>query len=183
MFKVMKNQGNIVRACRLGEPGGLIEQLMREGRIVERESGIFEVFSREAADSRGEIAYMGDYIKVDSAGMPYPNKKDFFEKNHRYLGEDKYEQSPALLDAWADGEDMCEEVEFLIAEKGLAINKSDENKYYTAPLWGTILSAAKDAVIIFYRVERDEKGVIQDIDFNFVQREEFDKTYSILMKR
>ena len=86
MFRVIKKQGKIVEAYRLGEESRMIRHLMEEGKIIEKGSGIFEVFSQEAVHGSGEIAYTGDFIKVDASGMPYPNTGGFFLKNHRRLG-------------------------------------------------------------------------------------------------
>lgn len=183
MFKVIKKQGKIVEAYRLGEESEPVRRLIQEGKIVEKDQGIFEVFSQEAVNTSGEIAYPGDYIKVDSSGAPYPVKSDFFLKNHRRLDGIRYEQIPVPLDAWTSDQEMCEEINYLIKEKGLMIDETSEDKYFTAPLWGTMLSAARDAVIVFYEIKRDNKGLIRDIDFNFVQHEEFEKTYHVCMDK
>ncbi|MEE0751161.1 hypothetical protein [Frisingicoccus sp.] len=180
MFRVIKKQGKIVEAYRLGEESRMIRHLMEEGKIIEKGSGIFEVFSQEAVHGSGEIAYTGDFIKVDASGMPYPNTGGFFLKNHRRLGQDRYEQIPSVLLAWRSDQPMCEEMEFLIREKELKIDTENPETYYTAPLWGTRLSASETAMILFYKIDRDADGHIRDIDFNFVQRDEFDKTYRIL---
>ena len=42
------------------------------------------------------------------------------------------------------------------------------------------MSAPKDAVIVFYRISRDEAGQITDAEFNFVAGAEFEKTYELL---
>ena len=39
------------------------------------------------------------------------------------------------------------------------------------------LAAAKNAIVILYRVDRDENDTITDISFNFIERNEFAKTY------
>lgn len=75
---------------------------------------------------------------------------------------------------------MCEEIQFLIQEKGLEINKDDFQNFFSAPLWGTKESAAGDAVIVFYSITRNAEGYITDADFNFVCRSEFNKTYTVL---
>ena len=41
-------------------------------------------------------------------------------------------------------------------------------------------TAAQTAVVMFYSVERDVDGRIRHIDFNFVEREYFDRTYEII---
>ena len=42
------------------------------------------------------------------------------------------------------------------------------------------LSAAQDATLIFYSVDRDADGTITDISFNFVAKPEFDARYTLL---
>ena len=78
------------------------------------------------------------------------------------------------------GEPMCEEILFLMKEKGLVIKPDDYDHYFTAPLFGTVESAARNAVIVFYSISRNDSGCISDIDFNFVARDEFGRTYSII---
>lgn len=75
---------------------------------------------------------------------------------------------------------MCEEIRFLVDNKKLVINEKDEEKYFNVFLWGSNLSAPKDAVIVFYDIEKNMEGDITEIDFNFVKREEFIKTYDII---
>ncbi|MBO5784761.1 MAG: hypothetical protein J6R05_01675, partial [Bacteroidaceae bacterium] len=180
MTKVIKNKGKSILAYRLGTPSNVIEQLIREQRIVPLDNGSFEIFSREVVEGgseHGQLARSGDYIKVDSAGFPYPNDAAFFVENHRHISGDEYEQIPKPLDAWTAEQPMCSEVEYLIREKGLVLNESDSACYFSAPLWGTVEMAAKDAVLVFYSIDRAEDGTIRDADFNFVARDEFDKTY------
>ena len=67
-----------------------------------------------------------------------------------------------------------------MAQKGLVIDETSEEKYFTAPLWGTMLSAAKNAMIIFYELLWDRDGKVVEADFNFVARSEFEKTYNMI---
>ena len=75
---------------------------------------------------------------------------------------------------------MCEEIDFLVKNKGLQFNTEDSKTYFSAPLWGTILTAAKDAAIVFYSIDRNIDGTIINADFNFVVLDEFMKTYQFL---
>lgn len=59
------------------------------------------------------------------------------------------------------------------------IRENDPERYFNAHLWGADLSAAEDAVVVFYGVERNEAGEIADISFNFVAWEEFRRTYAL----
>lgn len=182
MFDVIKKPIRL-NAYRLGEQHPVIDRLISEGKLTPLEDGTFEIVTRESdagVSGKGEIARKGDYIKFDAGGFPYPNGAEFFQQSHRRLGENEYEQISKPLKAWDVREPMCEEIQFLIEHKGLVISEADEQRYFTAPLWGTVESAAKDSVIIFYSIERDESGKIADASFNFVVRCEFDKTYEII---
>ncbi len=179
MFQIKKTTGKMVTAYRLGDDNSAVAALIAAGKIKQTGDDTYEIFSQEAVNGKGEVAHKGDYVKVDSTGAPYPNAAAFFERNHRHIVGDQYEQIPQPLAAWDVNEPMSEEVQFLIAHKGLVINEDDESRYFNAELWGTMLSAAKDAVICFYSVTRDDNGVITDADFNFIAREEFGKTYEV----
>ena len=181
MLKVIKNSGKSVFAYRLGDDHPVLRKLIREEKIVPLNDGTFEVFSQEAVNGgsgHGQLAKVGDYVKLDSAGHPYPNDAAFFASNHRYIAGDEYEQIPKPLDAWTAEEPICREVEFLIREKGLILNEDDPGHYFSAVLWGTRETAAQDAVLIFYRIDRAEDGTVLDANFNFVARKEFEKSYT-----
>ena len=180
MRKAIKTKGKSVFAYRLGDRSAVVEQLMREGKIAVLENGDFEIFSQEAVNGgsgHGQVANADDYVKIDSMGYPYPNDAEFFAANHRHIAGDEYEQLPKELDAWTEDEPMCPEIEFLVREKGLLLDETDPARYFSALLWGTMEAAAKDAVLIFYHIDRDAEGAILDAEFNFVERSEFEKTY------
>lgn len=184
MKQVIKKSGKIVQAYRLGDEGPVVQKLIEEGKIKKIGEDFYEVFSQETdvsgEDPKGEIAYACDYIKVDSSGFPYPNSEKFFKENHVHISGDDYEQLPKPLYAWEASDGMCKEIEFLMAQKGLVIDETSEEKYFTAPLWGTMLSAAKNAMIIFYELLWDRDGKVVEADFNFVARSEFEKTYNMI---
>ena len=183
MKTVIKNKGKVVKAYRLGSDSPEISALIADGKIVCREDGRFEVMSQEAVNGNsgiGQIAEKGDYIKIDSSGFPYPNSTSFFEKNHKHIDGCTYEQIPKPLAAWMFGDPMCDEILFLTHHKGLVIPPNDYEHYFTAPLYGTLESAARDSVIIFYSITMNDACEIADADFNFVVRNEFDKTYTVL---
>ena len=180
MFRIIKKQGNRIIAYRAGSGCRELEELIRQGRILRIDEDTYEVLTKEAVHGKGEVFHTGDYVKLDSDGWPYPNKKEFFERNHIRIGEHVYEQIQNELWAWDAEEEMCPEIEFLIREKGLEIREEDPERYFTAQLWGTRLSAAKDAVIVFYRIDRDEHGAMLDCDFNFIARRDFEAAYNIL---
>ena len=183
MYKVVKKQGKIVEAYRLGEDSVVLRHLEKNNKLFNLHDGRYEVFSQEAINAEsghGQIARTGDWIRMDSSGYPYPCTNEWFEKNLRHIDGNKYEQIPRLLNAWDYTQDMCEEIKFLIKEKGLKINEKDEHKYYYAILWGNPEAAEKDAVIVFYNILYDNNGFIIDVEYNFVERGEFDKTYNIV---
>lgn len=177
MRKAVKKTGRSVCAYQLGMHSEVEERLMLEGRIRMKENGEYELFSREAVNGKGEVAKAGDYFKIDSEGYPYPNSREFFERRHRNIGKNRYIQIPSPVDVWEKGEPMNEVVRYLFKHHLITINRCDTENYFHAFLWGTQLSAAMDAVIVIYDVKRGGDGNIEHVDFNFVAKEEFVKTY------
>lgn len=179
MRKAVKTH-RIVQACRLGS-GSLLEQkLLSQGRLVRKTEDRYEVFSQETVSGGGEVAYKGDYVKIDSKGYPYPNDKTFFEQNHRQVGPDTYEQQAKPVFVWFLGEAEEKLICYLQQHKGLRIDPESFQACFTASLWGTVLTAKKDAALVIYEVQYDAIGNICDVIFNFVEAEEFAKTYQIL---
>lgn len=181
MIKVIKKKGNIIKAYRLSGKSPTIEKLIAEHRIVPLSDGRYEIFSQEAVNGgsgHGQVAASDDYIKIDSEGFPYPNNAFYFQENHKQISEDEYEQIPKPLNAWTAQEPMCKEVSFLIHEKGLVLDATNPDNYYSAVLWGTKEAAAKDAILIFYNILYNDDGSVRDAEFNFVKKEEFDRIYS-----
>ena len=177
MAKVIKNVGKEVVAYRLGACSKVELELSAKGLICyHRDNNTYELFSQESNDS-GEIALPGDYFKVDNAGFPYPNEATWFEANHRHINGDRFEQVPKALTAWEATEPLTEEVAFLLNEGKLKLHPEKSEEYFGATLWGAWLTAASDAILVFYSVTRDDNGVIIDADFNFVARKEFEATY------
>jgi len=181
MYKVIKNKSKIVQAYQLGSNNAVIKELMESGKICDL-GGRYEIYSQEAVNGAvgGEKAMTGDWIKVDSKGCPYPNDKEYFEANHRHIEGDTFEQLPKPLSAWDAKLEICPEVAFLVEKKGLNIDETSSDRRYIAELWGTTEVAAADAMIVLYSVSYDEAGNVTDCDWNFVERGEFDRTYSII---
>lgn len=148
-----------IRAYQLGIDNDKITELLAEGKIKKHDDGRYEVFSREAVNGKGEIAWDGDYVKIDSQGFPYPNSRKFFKENHRKIGVDRYEQIPFPVDVWTVQEPVCDEIEYLQKEKGLVLNETDINAYFHAPLWGSMLSAPRDTMLVFYRIDRKKDAL------------------------
>lgn len=182
MYEVIKNKGKMVEAYQLGSDSAVIKELIENGKICDLGDGKYEIHSQEAVNgvAGGEKANVGDWIKVDSKGCPYPNDREYFETNHRYIEGDTFEQLPKPLLAWDAKLEMCSEVIFLVDKKGLIIDETSTDRRYTAQLWGTMEVAAEDAMIVFYSISYDEAGNVTDADWNFVERSEFNRTYSIL---
>ena len=137
---------------------------------------LWEVRTREA-EEQGEIAKTGDYIKLDSIGMPYPVKKEWFETNHTQLESGLYLQKQKSKKAWCMTEPMCEELRFLVNQEQL---RWDRKTGFGAKLWGTWQTASSDAVIIFDEVHTDDDGQIQQVEFHFIAAEEFITTYEVI---
>lgn len=184
MYTVIKNKGKMVEAyqLQLRNDNAVIRELMENGKICDLGDGRYEIHSQEAINGAagGEIAMAGDWIKIDSKGYPYPNDRAYFEANHRHIEGDNFEQLPKPLLVWNVKLEMCPEVEFLVEKKGLVIDETSSDRRYSAQLWGTTEVAAEDAMIVFYSISYDEAGNVTDCDWNFVERSEFDKTYSII---
>jgi hypothetical protein len=180
MKKAKKKTGNRITAYQIGMDEEYLDKLEKQGMIAKTDTG-YEVFSLESGNDSGELVYQGDYIKFDSNGNPYPNKREFFEANHKKIpGESNlYEQIPRPVDVWDVNEPMCDEIRFLIDAKGLVISETTPDKYFSASLWGTVLTSAKDAKIVFYKITHDDSGKIIDADFNFVEGKEFERTYEL----
>lgn len=175
-MKVIKLKGKQVKAYILGNGSPEEIRMMEEGKIKKTDIG-YELFSQEAMGAVGQKAKKGDYFKIDNEDRPYPNEKQWFEKNHSLIEENLYEQLPKELDSWEKGQPLSEEVKFLLNSGRIKIDENSSERYFEAFLWGTVLHAAEDAILLFYEVIRDENNNIIDIDFNFITRKEFEQTY------
>ena len=182
MLRVIKKKENRVLAYQLGSDSAAIQNMVDTGKIIYRGDGIYEIHSRETlhGECGGEIALTGDWVKIDGEGYPYPNSKNYFEAHHSHVTGDIYEQIPEPLYAWEQECEWCPEMEFLVKSRGLQIDHTSFEKRYTAELWGTLETAAADAVIVFYSISCEKEGKVAAADFNFVERGEFERTYRVL---
>ena len=183
MKYAVKSKKKIVTAYPLGAGHPMEQALIEEGAIRRREDGSYELFSQEAVNGQGQVAYAGDYFKVDTVDgrhFPYPNSREYFVANHTHIGGDEYEQANKPLMIWQVGDEMLPEVQWLTETGRLTLKPQEPSHYFNAFLWGADLSAAQDATLIFYSVDRDADGAITDISFNFVAKPEFDASYTIL---
>ena len=180
-----KTKKKRVKAYCLGTGSEMETLLLQEGTIRLREDGQYELFSQEAVHGGsgiGQIARAGDYFKVDTIEgrhYPYPNSREFFQENHTHLEGDWYEQKSKPVAFWQVTDPLCEEISYLLETKKLLRNPENPAHYFQAVLWGSQLSAAKDATIIFYEIDRNETGKIEDIRFNFVTAADFNERYEI----
>lgn len=183
MKYAVKSKKKIVNAYPLGAGHPMEAQLIEEGAIRRLPDGSFELFSQEAVNGHGQIAYAGDYFKVDTIDgrhYPYPNSREFFLSNHTHLSGDEYEQINKPLLIWQSGDESMEEIRWLVDTGRLTLKPQDPAHFFNAFLWGADLSAAADATLVFYSVDRDASGTITDISFNFVAKPEFDSCYCLI---
>ncbi len=177
MRQAIKNKGAVMAAYELGAGSPMERELAAEGKIRMLPDGTYELFSLEAVNGSGERARAGDFFKTDGR-YPYPISRDYFLANHTHLEGDLYRQTAKPLWAWTAEDALCPEIEYLLRRKGLTLCPERPEAYFTAPLWGTVESAARDAVLVFYEIRRNGDGEILDVNFNFVERSVFDATYS-----
>ena len=79
---------------------------------------------------------------------------------------------------WQVSDPISDEIRYLLDKGKMTIKEDDYEHYFNAFLWGADLSAAKDATVLFYGIDRDELGNIVDISFNFVAKKDFEESYS-----
>lgn len=169
-----------VRAWELGAGSFMEQEMILRGKIVKYPGGVYELFTREAPEGRGEMAKAGDFFKVDEEGFPCPNEREFFLLNHQPLEGDWYTQVNKPLKIWRLGDPGCDELRFLLDSGRLIVRPEDRAHCFSAPLWGTRETADADAVIVFYNVEHDPDGGISAVDFNFVDADYFRMHYRVL---
>ncbi len=168
-----------VTVCCLGEGSELEQTLMIRGVLLAKADGSYEVRTRESGENAGEAAKAGDFVKLDSGGFPYPVSRDTFLRNHRLTAEG-YVQIPRVLQAWTLEEAPSPALNWLLAQDRLQLDPQDPAHTFQAELWGTRLTAPRDAVLVFYKILTGDDGEIRDVDFNFVVREVFSESYEIL---
>ena len=165
-------------AFQLGTACALADKLTAEGLLLPQADGMWRVKTREAMEE-GELARTGDYIKLDSSGMPYPTEREWFEANHTRTEDGMYLQTAHPRKAWCSRELMCPEIRFLVEQNLLLWHPAEG---FEAELWGTRQTAGPDAVVVLNRVETDSQGRIRAVDFHFVDADEFSRTYEVLSR-
>lgn len=182
MKYAVKNKRKLVKAYCLGRGSEMEQLLLRLGRIRLLPDGDYELMSQESKNGAGQRASAGDYFKVDEVDgvyYPYPNSREYFLNNHTHLEGDTYEQKALPLAVWQWGDEPCDAIGYLLEQGKLTLNHADEERFFNAFLWGADLSAAQDATVVFYDIFRDVSGAITDVSFNFVVKEEFERSYTI----
>ena len=182
MKYAVKNKRKIVKAYCLGKKSEMEQLLISLGRIRLLLDGAYELMSQEAKNGVGQRAEAGDYFKVaevDGVYYPYPNSRAYFLSNHIPVEGDTYEQKAVPLAIWQWGDQPCDAVVYLLEHGKLTLNYKDKERFFNAFLWGADLSASQDATVVFYDIFRDASGVITDVSFNFVVKEEFERNYTI----
>lgn len=81
--------------------------------------------------------------------------------------------------SWTYGDQADEVIEYLLEAGLLEINQDSDKAFYKAKLWGTVLTAKKDGVILVYSYQKDG-DTIKSVDFNLIDRDEFNKTYEYI---
>ena len=178
---VRKKEAPPVTVFRLGEGSALERELAEKGMLIARPDSSFEVRTRESGEGLGETARAGDFVKLDVGGFPYPVSEEAFLREHR-LTEAGYLQIPRDLQAWTPEEARPAVLDWLLERGRLSLHPEDPAHYYEAERWGTRLTAPEDAVLVFHRILAGPDGEILDVDFNFVVREIFDRSYEILFR-
>lgn len=176
-MKKVKKTNVCVKAIELGKCSDLEKDLIKRGLIVKHD-GYYEVYSAETS-TFGEIAKDGDFVKIDKANNPYPNSRQRFLNYHRHLDGYNYEQFPLILWSWQYGDDEDDVIKYLLDNGKLTINPDSDVAFYKAELWETTLRAKKNDIILIYNVKRAGKEII-DVDFNFIDKIEFDQTYEYI---
>ena len=180
MFRIKKMEGILVHAFCLGKDDELLQSYFDEGRIIKNDNEKYVINMNEGKGS--EICESGSYIIIDKEDNLYPTDPLYFKTTHKRKRDHEYIQISKQFWAWMHGEPDSEEIDFLKNYKKLVVNKNSISEYYSAPLWGTVKTADRDSILIFYNVQRDDEGVITDIDYNFVSRDEFYNVYRIITK-
>ena len=176
-MKKAKKTNVCVKAFELGAGSEFEQELIDRGQIIKHDDH-YEIYSAESTN-KGEVAKDGDFVKFDQADNPYPNSRERFLKHHRHIKDYHYEQFPVILWSLKYGDDEDEVIKYLLDNGKLTINPYSEKCFYQAELWGTVLSAKKDDIILVYDVKKDGE-IILDVDFNLIDKDEFDKTYEYI---
>lgn len=186
MKYAIKNKRSTVKAYCLGGGSEMEQLLLRLGRIRKMPDDGYELMSQEAKNGTGQRAEAGDYFKVDEVDgvyYPYHNSREYFLNNHTHVQGDTYAQKARPLAIWQWGDGPCDAIGYLLEQGKLRLDPTDEERFFNAFLLGADLSARRDATVVFYDIIRDASGAIRDVSFNFVVKEEFERSYTVRTER
>lgn len=176
MRKVEKTNLGVI-AFELGIGEGLEEKFIRLGKIKKYED-FYEVYSKESK-SDGEIAYKGDFVKLDKSKNLYPNKRHRFLKYHIHTYGYNYMQYPREILSWTYEDRKDEVIDYLLNSGMLKVNLGSYDYFYEAKLWGTVLWGKKSDIVLIYEVIKDRNRIV-DVDFNLIDKDEFDQSYEYI---
>ena len=166
-----------VKAFELGKDTPIEKEFIASGKIIKHRE-YYEIFSKESGQT-GQFARIGDFVKIDNDNDPYPNKREDFLSQHNHIEGYYYVQIPRELLSWTYEDDRDDIIKYLLKTKKLLLDIDSENSFYQAKLWGTILTAKKDDIILVYNVTKADEKIIS-VDFNLVDKGEFNLTYEYM---
>ena len=132
MKMARKLLGKTVQAWTLGENSSMETEMIARGLIRKTGEGQYALYSQEAVNGQGQQAFAGDYFKVDGAGYPYPNSREWFRANHRHISGDTWEQIPKALEIWEAGDGENEALCWLLETGKLTLREEEPERYFNA---------------------------------------------------
>ena len=61
----------------------------------------------------------------------------------------------------------------------LKVNLGSYDYFYEAKLWRTVLWGKKSDIVLIYEVIKDRNRIV-DVDFNLIDKDEFDQSYEYI---
>ncbi len=174
MIKVRKKPG-LVMAFSLGSENPFEDYFIDLGKLRKNKDS-YEVFSKETRGGRGQKADIGDFIKIDKQEDIYPVKAWDFEKNHKIISANIYLEASKVRKAFR-ASDLDGEIISYLMNKGFLQILGDPDQYYMARVGSGLVYGRKDDYLLIY--SEDMEGTCK-YDFNFVDKEVFEKTYEVL---
>lgn len=174
MIKVRKKPG-LVMAFRLGRENPLEDYFIDIGKLRKNKES-YEIFSKETRGDRGQKADIGDFIKIDKQEDIYPVKAWDFGKNHKILSSNIYLEANRVRKAFRAG-DLDGEIISYLMDRGFLNLSEDPDKYFVGQVRSGLIYGKKEDYLLIYSEDMD--GPCK-YDFNFVDKDIFEKTYEIL---
>lgn len=174
MLKVRKKPG-LVMAFRLGCENPLEDYFIKLGKL-RKNKDFYEVLTKETRENKGQIADIDSFIKIDRDGDIYPVKACDFEKNHKVISPNIYLETSKARKAFRY-DDLDDKIISYLKDKGFLEITDDPDKYFKARIDSFTVYGRKEDYLLIY--SEDKKGPCK-YDFNFVDKEIFQKTYEII---